>query len=487
MVGLAASAAAMTALAAPAGAANFTVNTTADHAAGACDPVGMGGDCTLREAMTVSAGNAGDDEITFSVTGTIQLLSASGGELPVPEANHLLQIQGPGAGSLEIRGQGFAGAFPILNVINAGSSVEISGLTISNGGSPVGPGGIFASTNLTLDGVVVRDHQTSSSSGAGISSQGAALTIRNSAIRGNSVIGAGPGGGILLAGGSASIENSTISGNSGGAGGGIQTSAAPLEIENSTITDNVAGDGGGISNKGALIVTNSTIADNRAEGGGGGIDNYDTGGPATVTLNAVSIVGNISHVDGSPGPPDGGGILQRDEGNFELYNTLVTGNDIGHGAPDPPTPEDCDVDNAASLFILTSLITAPGDCNSAGAIIAPGLVGPLAFNGGPTATVGLLPGSPAHDAGSPAPFGPAPPACPPTDQRGFARGGAEGGCDIGAFEGTLPSPPPQLTQPPNTPAAAGPTGRRAAALRKCKRKKGKARKKCKKRAKKLPV
>jgi hypothetical protein len=38
-----------------------------------------------------------------------------------------------------------------------------------------------------------------------------------------------------------------------------------------------------------------------------------------------------------------------------------------------------------------------------------------------------------------------------------------------------------------TPPAAGPTGQRAAALKKCKKKKGAARKKCKKKAKKLPV
>ena len=56
------------------------------------------------------------------------------------------------------------------------------------------------------------------------------------------------------------------------------------------------------------------------------------------------------------------------------------------------------------------------------------LLGPLADNGGPTLTCGLLPGSPAINTGDP--------ACPPpdTDQRGFPR--PEGiRCDIGAFEG----------------------------------------------------
>ena len=54
------------------------------------------------------------------------------------------------------------------------------------------------------------------------------------------------------------------------------------------------------------------------------------------------------------------------------------------------------------------------------------LLGPLAGNGGPTATHALLDGSPAIDAADAA-------LCPPTDQRGVVRpqGAA---CDVGAFE-----------------------------------------------------
>jgi hypothetical protein len=85
-----------------------------------------------------------------------------------------------------------------------------------------------------------------------------------------------------------------------------------------------------------------------------------------------------------------------------------------------------------------------------------------------------MPGSPAINAGG---------NCPATDQRGLYRGGVAGRCDIGAFElGATVSPPPGPAP------AAGPTGKRAAALKKCKKKKSKkARKKCKKKARKLPV
>ncbi|MGZ5340071.1 MAG: hypothetical protein ACXWED_01500 [Solirubrobacterales bacterium] len=56
--------------------------------------------------------------------------------------------------------------------------------------------------------------------------------------------------------------------------------------------------------------------------------------------------------------------------------------------------------------------------------------------------------------------------------------------DIGADEVTPPAPPFVPSSPATTP---GPTGRRAAALKRCKKKKGAARKKCKKKAAKLPA
>lgn len=55
------------------------------------------------------------------------------------------------------------------------------------------------------------------------------------------------------------------------------------------------------------------------------------------------------------------------------------------------------------------------------------LLGPLAYNGGPTPTYALLPGSPAINAGSNT-------GCPVTDQRGVRRLGM---CNIGAFEFVL--------------------------------------------------
>jgi uncharacterized repeat protein (TIGR01451 family) len=77
----------------------------------------------------------------------------------------------------------------------------------------------------------------------------------------------------------------------------------------------------------------------------------------------------------------------------------------------------------------TCAFGATGDQSSADP-----LLGPLADNGGPTATHALLSGSPAIDAATNS-------DCPATDQRGVARpvdgnGDSVAACDIGAFEAT---------------------------------------------------
>jgi hypothetical protein len=64
--------------------------------------------------------------------------------------------------------------------------------------------------------------------------------------------------------------------------------------------------------------------------------------------------------------------------------------------------------------------------------------------------------------------------------------GTPGGTTSASLTGTATAPPPPPPPPPA--ASTGPTGQRAAALKKCKKKKSKqARKKCKKKANRLPV
>jgi hypothetical protein len=79
-----------------------------------------------------------------------------------------------------------------------------------------------------------------------------------------------------------------------------------------------------------------------------------------------------------------------------------------------------------SITSLGDNVFSDATCNpiATDQIVGDAGVGPLADNGGPTLTHGLLAGSPAIDAAA---------TCPPIDQRGVARpqGAA---CDVGSVE-----------------------------------------------------
>jgi hypothetical protein len=167
-----------------------------------------------------------------------------------------------------------------------------------------------------------------------------------------------------------------------------------MTLFNCTVSNNVGGQGGGIQNNGTMTVTSCTITGNQSLQGAG----IDSGGQ-TELKNTV-IAGNLDGGDCS-------GILQSNGHNIDSDGTcnLTHPNDLSNTDP---------------------------------------LLGPLADNGGPTLTHGLLAGSPAIDAGSL--------DCPPParDQRGYGRpvdgdSDDQAICDIGAFEfGAVP-----LTRPTN--------------------------------------
>jgi hypothetical protein len=110
-----------------------------------------------------------------------------------------------------------------------------------------------------------------------------------------------------------------------------------------------------------------------------------------------------------------------------LLNTIIASNTSTNG------PGNCNVqdmiiqsaghnlDSDGSCFL-----TAAGDLPKRNP-----LLGALAFNGGPTETQALLPGSPAIGAG-------AADGCPRYDQRGVARPQGQG-CDIGAYQYVEPT------------------------------------------------
>ena len=238
-----------------------------------------------------------------------------------------------------------------------------------------------------------------------------------------------------------------------------------------TLSGNFAEDGGGARIGDTATLVNTTLSGNMALGHGGGL--YTA---AQVDANNLTIAGNTADVNGNGG--NGGGMLV-DGPPFNISNSIIAGNVDGSPGAEAP---DCVATLATSLG--HNLIGNPTGCNFAGSnggpqtgdvlgpLYGPG-IGALQNNGGPTQTHALLAGSPAIDAGNPAPPDNIAPACATADQRGTVRP-VGSRCDIGAFEFT----PAAVKGPP-------PTG---GGKKKCKKKKKKKRaaaaKKCKKKKKK---
>jgi hypothetical protein len=278
-----------------------------------------------------------------------------------------LTITGPGANLLTVS------AGPSLPILQTGSTgTVISGLTMANGNWH--QGALINAGTLTVSDCVFSQN-TGSFSGA-VFNLGS-LTVKNCTFSHNSSF---LGGGILNL-GTLTVTSSAFLHNSAEVGGAIVNApGSTLTVTNSTFVGNSAHEkGGGIADQGVSTVTNSTFWGNSA-GAGGAIFVEST----DVTLKNTIFAGNTGV--NCAGPPEfGGGHLINDGG----------GN-------------------------LTTDDTCPGTYTT------DAMLGPLAFNGGPTQTIALLPGSPAIDAAVAG-------NCPATDQRGISRPQGSG-CDIGAYE-----------------------------------------------------
>ena len=235
---------------------------------------------------------------------------------------------------------------------------------------------------------------------------GVAAAITDLSITGGA--GAGPGGGLRNH-GTLTLDRAAVSGNTvDGLGGGIRNDG-DLTVVNSTLSGNAApnGHGGAIDDHGTATFISSTVSGNMAGTEGGGL--YNLGGQELTVVHST-LTGNTA--------PVGGGIFN--DGALTLTGTLVAGGCAGSGA----------------VTTTGGNLESPGDTCGLGAAdladVADPLLGPLADNGGPTATHALLPGSPAIDF---APNG----LCPAVDQRGAPRpvdgdGDSLSECDSGAFE-----------------------------------------------------
>ena len=366
-----ASALGMAAIPGMAAADTYTVTSAGDAGNGTCAE----NSCTLRDA--VAAATSGSDTITFASTlsgDTIVLDIAGKGHIAIA---HSLTIQGPGANHLTVSGGNVATSSNggILDLSGSYYSLTVSGITLANGNTS-GYGGALAAGGF-------QNHVALSY----------VALVNNHANTG--------GGGFYAGRETVTVSHSTISGNSAGSfGGGFDSNYGSVTLTDTTVTGNSAGSGfngsgGGFYIRGPLSVNNSTVSGNTSVAGSG------------FELNAYSGSLTNSIVSANSSPTEqflstGQGRTTTLTANYDLINGSYY---VGSGA----------------TFSGAHLITGQDP-----------KLGPLAYNGGPSKTLALLPGSPAIDAGENS-------TCETTDQRGVARpyDGDQNGsaiCDLGAFE-----------------------------------------------------
>jgi hypothetical protein len=339
---------------------------------------------TLRSVIGHANLTAGVNYINLAVTGMITLTQ---GQLELSNRTSGTDIiTGPGASLLSISGNDASRVFQIEPSVVA----LITGLTITGGHAPTAGGGILNYSALYLDDCTISDNSAPSS--GGLNNYGGYATLTNCTISGNSS--SAEGGGLENFDGILTLINCTVSGNSAGTWGG--------GVENFGDTDH---------SKGNVFLTNCTVSGNSA-GAGGGLFNF---AGARATLFSCTVSGNSA--------TSGGGIYDNVGLEIALVNTIVAGQKAGGDIVDPSdvTTGDYNLigDGSGIRGGVGNLLGSPSNP------INP-LLAPLGEYGGPTATMALLPGSPAKGAGTTTEGAAA------TDQRGFSRtGGVE---DIGAFQ-----------------------------------------------------
>jgi hypothetical protein len=384
----------------------FVVNSTADVPVAKLGEhvcVSTADTCTLRAAVQEADIDGGTNTIIvpaghYKLTippipeaGFAGPSLASSGNLGILDGT--LTIVGAGARKTTIDGDHLDRVFSVATP----AVVSISDMTITGGDSTGGGtskeidmgGGIYNTGTLTLNHVAVVDNHADGGGGI-FSIPGSYITIENSLIADNTAYEAG---GIRFDGGGELI-NSTVTDNT----------LLPVPDESYvqdpklavTLADELSGYGGGIDFRGGnnLDIINSTITDNHAIKGGGGLNSAQSYAAAT---SATTI------------------------GITLLLNTVIADNTSTAGGEQCNVEDNIIQSDGHNLASDDScFLTAPGDLPSRDP-----LLGPLAYNGGPTETEALLAGSPAIDSG-------ATQGCPQYDQRGVAR--PQGACDIGAYQ-----------------------------------------------------
>ncbi|MET0603148.1 MAG: Ig-like domain repeat protein [Baekduia sp.] len=342
-------------VAAPAQAATVSLHA-APAAAGAGDCSSSANACSIADAVTAANAASVADSVRIALADGTYSLSA-----PTPTAL-VITFAGP---SLTIEAES---GTPVLDgtdtvrllSVGATSNVTVDGLEIRDGGTTALGGGIQNAGTLTVKGSTFFSNRAGNG-GAITNDSGATLAVQDSTFSQNTTTGVG--GGAIISSGATTIERSALLDNHAPINGGAINvqSAGTVTVTSSTIAGNTSGGlGGGFSNLGTLTVQHSTIANNTGSDGAAMAT-----GNVNVKFAATIIAAQTAGGACSPANTatlDGGYNLDTD-GTCVSETTPATGSHNG-------------------LTVYES--------STYGAVLASYLADALADNGGPTASFALL-------------------------------------------------------------------------------------------------
>ncbi|MCP5144159.1 MAG: DUF4347 domain-containing protein [Gammaproteobacteria bacterium] len=258
---------------------------------------GADGEISLREAIIATNNSAGANSIMLP-SGTYQLTrtgdAEDGGYTGDLDVIGDLVLEGAGAGSTQVIGDGGDRVFEIL-----GSALTLSGVTISGGVENRG-GGLYVDGTLDATDITVADNAATNRGGGIYVEDDGLLTLNRVTLTGNT---AGNRGGALYTEGdtlSVTLQNVTISGNQAGAGAAIWSGATSTSVTNATIAYNTGG--GIINDSGSFVLRNSILAFNTGDAfvgtftsAGGNIDSGTSAGltHATDQQNTDPLLGPL--------------------------------------------------------------------------------------------------------------------------------------------------------------------------------------------------
>jgi hypothetical protein len=449
-----------------------------------CSDSGPG---TLRQAVS---GAKSGGVVTFSTSPSCHTITLAS----TIDIAHDLTIDGPGATSMAVSGNGAVGVFHI----ESGATVTIARLTIEKGSAPngggifndgrltvsestltdnfaaTGGGAIWSNGSVTMTGSTLSDNSTDYYGGGIYSTSNGKLRVTGSSLSGNSATSFGINypeyayGGGIAAYGTATVADTSLTGNKaasfgGGSGGGGIYVGGTMNVADSTVSGNSnsiefgsnGGDGGaGIDNVGTVDITDSTMADNTTNANGGGLDN---GGAATVAdstiaANVAPTGGGISNdgtltisadtVSGNSGGPGGAGGIDNIAGATASVTTTIVADSAAGGDCSGSIADggyNLDDDGSCGFSAVTDHSDVPAGLDPAG----------IEADGSPTSVIALDPGSAAIGAI------PLSSLCSTPDQRGVPRPTP---CDIGAVNLVLIPQSITFTSTPPTGAVVGDSG-----------------------------